>query len=72
MSSRPFRLRPPSTGDALLRRSVHRRLQARFTNRITVVRAGAGFGKSTSPAQAVEQNKLNPKGADVWLACEPA
>ncbi len=51
---------------------MHRRLQARFTNRITVVRAGAGFGKSTSLAQAVEQNKLNPKGADVWLACEPA
>jgi len=71
VSTRPFRLRPPSTGSALLRRRVQRELQARFDARVTVVRAGAGFGKSTALAQAVEQNLLAPIGIDFWLACEP-
>ncbi len=72
VSTRPFRLRPPSTERALLRRTVQRELAARFERRVTLVVAGAGFGKSTSLAQAIEQNRLVPRGVDVWLACEPA
>jgi len=71
VSTRPFRMRPPSTGNTLLRRGVQRELRARFEARVTVLQAGAGFGKSTSLAQAVEQNLLSPVGVDCWLGCEP-
>jgi len=72
VSTRPFRTRPPSTGNSLLRREVQRELLARFEARVTVLQAGAGFGKSTSLAQAFEQNLLSPVGTDYWLACEPS
>jgi len=37
-----------------------------------VVRAGAGFGKTTALSQAVEQNLVASRGHDVWVGCEPA
>ena len=43
----------------------------RFDRRVTVVQAGAGFGKSTLLAQAIGQNALDPHGIDVWLGCVP-
>ncbi|HEY8058220.1 MAG TPA: hypothetical protein VID94_05690, partial [Acidimicrobiales bacterium] len=47
-------------------------LAGRFERRVTVVQGGAGFGKSTLLAQAIEQNRLAPRGVDVWLGCVPA
>ena len=68
---RPFRVEPPNVEDALLRRGVQRLLLDRFERRVTVVRAGAGFGKTTSLAQAVAQNRISPRGIDLWVTCEP-
>jgi len=50
---------------------VQRKLLGRFDTRVMVVRAGAGFGKTTALAQAVEQNRLLRRGIDLWLTCEP-
>lgn len=36
---------------------------------MTVVSAGAGFGKTTSLAQAVRAHQLEPRGLDVWVSC---
>ena len=38
---------------------------------MTVVVAGAGFGKSSLLAQAVDENALAPRGDDCWLGCGP-
>ncbi len=38
---------------------------------MTTVVAGAGFGKSTSLAQAVRHNAVAPLGVDVWVTCGP-
>jgi DNA-binding SARP family transcriptional activator len=70
--TRPFRVHPPGVEGAILRPDVLRRLLARFETRLTIVRAGAGFGKTTALAQAVEQNRLAPRGRDHWVGCEPA
>jgi len=69
--SRPFRARPPDLGDALLRPALLRALLARFEARVVVVRASAGFGKTTALTQAVDQNHVAPRGRDVWIGCEP-
>lgn len=71
--ARPFRFQPPELGDSVaIRAGVQTVLAGRFDRRVTVVRAGAGFGKTTALAQAFEQNRLHPLGTDVWLGCEPA
>jgi LuxR family transcriptional regulator, maltose regulon positive regulatory protein len=36
---------------------------------VTVLDAGAGFGKSTLLAQALAENALAPRGDDCWLGC---
>jgi len=46
-------------------------LSARFEVPITVMTAGAGFGKTTTLAQAVRANAASPRGVDAWIACEP-
>lgn len=69
--SRPFRAQPPELRDALLRPAVLRRLLARFEARVLVVRASAGFGKTTALTQAVDQNRLASRGRDIWIGCEP-
>jgi LuxR family maltose regulon positive regulatory protein len=69
--SRPFRAQPPELAGALLRPGVLRRLLIRFEARVVVVRASAGFGKTTALSQAVRQNLLAPRGRDVWVGCEP-
>lgn len=71
--ARPFRFHPPELGETvLIRPDVQTTLAGRFDRRVTVVRAGAGFGKTTALAQAFEQNRLQPLGADLWLGCEAA
>ncbi|HEY7483507.1 MAG TPA: BTAD domain-containing putative transcriptional regulator [Streptosporangiaceae bacterium] len=47
------------------------RLRGRFEHPVTVVVAGAGFGKTTVLAQAVRENLLAPRGIDAWVSCEP-
>lgn len=70
--SRPFRHAPPTRqAEWLLRPEVQRLLTRRFGTRVTLVRAGAGFGKTTGAAQAVAENRLAPLGVDAWLSCEP-
>ena len=70
---RPFRLRPPPSGPhAFIRPRLHTRLAARFEQRLIVIRAGAGFGKTTLLAQAIAENALDPRGQDAFLGCDPA
>ncbi len=57
--------------DELERRRLLDRLDARWQHPVTVVVAGAGFGKSTLLAQAVRANALEPRGIDVWYSCTP-
>ncbi len=69
--SRPFRHDPPQRSPhSLIRPAVQRRLAERFDRRVTLVVGGAGFGKSTALVNAIEENRLRPLGADVWMACE--
>ena len=70
---RPFRFAPPPVGPshAVLRSRLLEVMAERFDRRVTVVQAGAGFGKSTLLAQAIGQNALDPHGIDVWLGCVP-
>jgi DNA-binding SARP family transcriptional activator len=46
-------------------------VQERWRRRLTVVVAGAGFGKTTVLSQARAENRLAPLGRDLWLNCEP-
>ena len=68
---------PPPAGvqrplpDEILRWRLVDRLEGRWTHPVSVIQAGAGFGKSTLLAQAVRANTLTPKGIDVWYACAP-
>lgn len=70
---RPFRLRPPPSGPhAFIRARLHARLAARFEQRLIVVQAGAGFGKTTLLAHAIAENALDPRGQDAYLGCDTA
>ena len=55
----------------MLRPALLRRLLSRFEARVVVVRASAGFGKTTALTQAVDQNQVAPRGRDMWIGCEP-
>ena len=44
-------------------------MRDRFSARVTVIVAPAGFGKTTLLAQAVAENQLDPLGSDFWLTC---
>lgn len=46
-------------------------LAGRFRRRLTVVEAGAGFGKTRLLTRAVADNRLAPQGTDVLLRCLP-
>ncbi len=54
----------------MLRPDIQRLLLQRFERRVIVMRAGAGFGKTTALAQAAAQNVIASRGTDVWLTCE--
>lgn len=55
----------------MLRREVIGALRGRFDRRLTVIVAGAGFGKTTALAQAVRENRIERWGIDAWLRCRP-
>lgn len=67
--SSPFRLTPPARHPAgwLQRLRLRSVVEGRFDRRLTVVRGGAGFGKTTLVLQAIEANELDPRGIDHWL-----
>jgi DNA-binding SARP family transcriptional activator len=67
-----FRFEPTAVrhGDVIDRARIIRLLNQRFDHRVTTVIAEAGFGKSTALALAVENNRLDPIGRDVWLAAD--
>lgn len=70
----PFRLTPPrrAQGDWLHRPRLLNVMAGRFQRRLTVVRGGAGFGKTTLLLQALENNEAEPLGVDCWLGLSPA
>jgi LuxR family maltose regulon positive regulatory protein len=62
---------PVALPDELERRRLVERLDARWLHPVTVVVAGAGFGKSTLLAHALRANALEPRGIDIWYSCTP-
>ena len=65
---RPFRWGLPEPRSALLRRPrLMRLLLGRWQHRVTVLAGGAGLGKTTLLAQAAAENRLAPRGEDVWF-----
>ncbi len=58
---------PTAAADLVTRPRLIRLLRRRFEERLTVVTAGAGFGKTTLLAQAVQENRLEQFGQDYWL-----
>ncbi len=69
----PFRYAPPPKVPwTVLRPRLLRVLNRRFDVRLVTVAAGAGIGKTTLLSQAVEENRLDPHGRDVWLSLERA
>jgi ATP/maltotriose-dependent transcriptional regulator MalT/DNA-binding SARP family transcriptional activator len=70
--SRSFRFVPPEPrADVLVRPRLLRSLVGRWEHRVTSVVGGAGLGKTTLLAQAVAENRLAPRGVDVWIGVEP-
>ena len=46
-------------------------LLGRWEHRVTLLRGGPGLGKTTLLAQAIAENRLAPRGGDVWVGVEP-
>ena len=46
-------------------------LDGRFERRVTVLQAGAGFGKTTLLIQACAENAEDSAGIDAWFSCGP-
>jgi DNA-binding SARP family transcriptional activator len=63
---------PMPLADEVNRPRLLDRLRGRWQHPVTVVQAGAGFGKSTLIAQAVRANAAHPDGIDVWHTCTPS
>jgi ATP/maltotriose-dependent transcriptional regulator MalT len=67
-----LRHRPPvATRSSLLRPRLLALLAERFSRRLVVITAPAGFGKSTLLTQALSENALSPQGTDRWVTCSP-
>jgi DNA-binding SARP family transcriptional activator len=47
-----------------------RRLLGRWECRVTALVGGAGLGKTTVLAQAIAENRLAPRGTDLWFGLE--
>lgn len=62
---------PTRLADEIERSRLLELMRRRWTHRVTVLVAGAGFGKSTLLAQAVRDNAVEPRGIDVWYECVP-
>lgn len=73
MALEQHRRAPVRSKRAELRRSrLLRRIGGRWDHRVTVVVGGAGFGKTTLLAQTLDENRLAPRGDDLWMGCGPA
>ena len=69
--ARSFRFVPPEArADLLTRPRLLRALTGRWQHRVTSVVGGPGLGKTTLLAQAIAENKLAPRGDDVWVGVE--
>jgi len=55
----------------LLRPRLLKALAARWDHRVTSLTGGPGLGKTTLLAQALAENRLAPRGEDVWVGLEP-
>ena len=70
--TRSFRFEPPEPrSGSLTRPRLLRALLGRWEHRVTVMVGGPGLGKTTLLAQAVAENRLAPRGEDVWLGLAP-
>jgi DNA-binding SARP family transcriptional activator len=68
---RSFRFAPPEPPPgSLTRPRLLRALLGRWEHRVTSVVGGPGMGKTTLLAQAVAENRLVPRGEDVWIGLE--
>ena len=63
----PSSARPTVRAGLIERPRLVARLGERFERRLTVVVAGAGYGKTTLLAQAMRDNGLDPRGVDAWV-----
>lgn len=72
MSHGSFRYEATTTRlDRVIRRPrLTQLLLRRFENRLTTITAPAGSGKTTSLALAIESNRIEPLGIDLWLGCD--
>jgi LuxR family transcriptional regulator, maltose regulon positive regulatory protein len=69
---RSFRFEPPEPRPgSLTRPRLLGTLLGRWEHRVTSVVGGPGMGKTTLLAQAVAENRLAPRGEDVWIGLEP-
>jgi LuxR family transcriptional regulator, maltose regulon positive regulatory protein len=69
---RTFRFRPPEPRPgSLTRPRLLRALAGRWDHRVTVLVGGAGLGKTTLLAQMMAENRLAPRGEDVWIGLAP-
>lgn len=72
-SRAPLRHDPPQVGPGtVVRPRLVAAVRGRFEIRLTVVTASAGFGKTTLLAQAVDENRMERAGTDVWLRATAA
>jgi DNA-binding SARP family transcriptional activator len=71
MRARSFRSGPSELRRGLLLRTrLLSVLLDRWSQRVTVLVAGPGFGKTTLLLQAIAENELAPRGRDVWIGVE--
>ena len=69
--SRSFRYEAPEPrADLLPRPRLLRSLNQRWQHRVVSLRGGPGLGKTTLLAQAIAENRLAPRGDDIWVAIE--
>jgi ATP/maltotriose-dependent transcriptional regulator MalT/DNA-binding SARP family transcriptional activator len=68
---RSFRFDPPEPRESQLTRArLLGPLLGRWDHRVTLLVGGPGLGKTTLLAQAVHENRLAPRGDDVWVGVE--
>lgn len=65
----PVAMRP--SGELVTRPRLLAVLGDRFQRRLILMAVGPGSGKSTLLAQAMAENRLDPRGTDVPIACTP-